>query len=247
MSRIRVLSFSMSKLGNKSQDCEDSFAWNPRNLMFAMADGASSSVFADIWARSLVETAVKVMNDISGEMGNSAMELISKARVRWYSSISWNSLPWFLKNKAVSGSYSTLLLLHLSPMASSYRFSSFAVGDTCMFIVRGTSAIESFPVTDPREFGNSPNLIWSGKGSPLPVSIRVQVPHYITKEGIAGPGDRIIMATDALAKWIMEGNSVSDLLNALQDHQEIRLFLTREINSKRMRNDDIALAEISVR
>lgn len=47
-------SFSLCKEGNKPEEYEDAFAGDPRSGRFAVADGASESSFACLWAKLLV-------------------------------------------------------------------------------------------------------------------------------------------------------------------------------------------------
>ncbi len=246
MKNMRVRSFTMSKLGNKPQDCEDYFAWNASRMKFAMADGASTSIFSDIWARELTRVSVDAEESIMDGIDSPAEGIIRSARIAWYKSIQWATLPWFLRNKAVSGSYSTLLLLQIAPLASSFRYSAYAVGDTCLFMIRRKKITGSFPLSSPEQFGISPKLVWSGKGSPLPGDIRVQVPKFQSQAGIIEPGEILLLATDALSRWLLETGRIDDLLHRIDHPHEMNKFLAGEINSKRMRNDDVALATIEI-
>lgn len=247
MKIMRVRSFTMSKLGNKPQDCEDYFSWNPGRMKFAMADGASTSIFSDIWARELARAAVECDGSIVESIDGSVEPMLRSARKAWYTSIKWNSLPWFLRNKAVSGSYSTLTLMQMAPLASSYRYSAYAVGDTCLFKIKNGRIESSFPILSPEEFSISPKLVWSGKGSPLPQDIRLQVPAFQRHEGILQPGEMLILSTDGVSKWLMETGRVEDIVMRINNPPDIKKFLTGEINSRRMRNDDVAISLIEIR
>lgn len=248
MISLQVRSFQMSKLGNKSADCEDSFSADPSAQRFAMADGASSSLFSDIWARSLTQTAIEAGGDIGEDSAEEKIsEIMLLARNKWYSSIPWDSLPWFLKNKAVSGSYSTLLITEFHRLASSYGFTTLAVGDTCIFKVSHGEPKFSFPLSEPREFNNSPKLVWSGKGNPLPEKIRLSLPKHVRTQGIVSPGEKIVLATDAIAKWMLEFQGFDRIISAIGEHDVMKRFVSSEINNKRMRNDDITVAVIQIK
>ncbi len=246
MKIMRVRSFTMSKLGNKPQDCEDYFAWNPASMKFAMADGASSSIFSDIWARELTRSSIYAGESIMDGIDGSAEVMIKTARRSWYKTIQWNTLPWFLRNKAVSGSYSTLLILQMAPLASSFRYSAYAVGDTCLFKVKKNRIVSSFPLSLPEQFGISPKLVWSGKGSPLPCDISVQVPEFQRDAGLIEHGEMLVLSTDAVSRWLLETEKVEELFHRIDDHAEMERYLAGEINSKRMRNDDVAVAFIEI-
>jgi hypothetical protein len=52
---IHWSSFSLHKDGNRPDEYEDAFAGNPKVGRFAVADGASESSFAALWAKLLVD------------------------------------------------------------------------------------------------------------------------------------------------------------------------------------------------
>jgi hypothetical protein len=52
---IRWRAFALHKDGNRPDEYEDAYAGNPRVGRFAVADGASESSFAALWAKLLVD------------------------------------------------------------------------------------------------------------------------------------------------------------------------------------------------
>ena len=246
MSGIQVLGFRMSKLGNRSTDCEDFYSWDLARMKFAMADGASSSIFSDIWARSLTQAAMDVNLSLDDSPDSLLSSVMKAARKNWYGSIQWAGLPWFLRNKSVSGSHSTLLLMQAWPLASSYRYSAVAVGDTCMFVLKGQKVEDSFPLKQYSDFGNTPSLVWSGKGSPISANVRMALPKYSAISGTIAPGSTVILATDAVSKWILEHGKPQEILEVMGNDHAMKGFISREINARRMRNDDTAIVAIHI-
>ncbi len=242
--RLNWRFFQMSKLGNRESDCEDSFSFRTRQMKFAIADGVSASIFSDIWARSVTDSAVTGKYDFFGNPNQFILDLTKRAREKWYSKINWQSLPWYLKNKSVSGSYTTLVGLQLSNSGGHYNYSSFAIGDSVLFQWEGANDYSSYPLTSPEEFNNTPNLVWSGKGYPMPVEFKLSAPRIETYKGRLSSGGAIFMATDAVAKWLMEYERFAEVSELIDSSFEMTQLFTREINAKRMRNDDATLVSI---
>ncbi|MCL5783337.1 MAG: protein phosphatase 2C domain-containing protein [Candidatus Thermoplasmatota archaeon] len=237
----------MSKLGNSEADCEDSFNSNVRTLRYAVADGASSSLFSDVWARAITETTVFGTQDFFTDPGKFIMNMIQKARLVWYEHINWQSLPWFHKNKAIAGSHSTLLGIQFQKEPSGYSYSTFAVGDTVLFKLQPDGTYESFPLSSPEQFNNTPSLVWSGKGHPIPVNVRMIPPKTVWASGTFNASQHLFIATDAVAKWLMEYGKFQEVRNLMYDKEKLRRYFTGEINSKRMRNDDLTLVILSLK
>ncbi|MEM0156718.1 MAG: hypothetical protein QXN26_01465 [Thermoplasmataceae archaeon] len=244
MSGIQVLGFRMSKLGNRPKDCEDFYSWDLARMKFAIADGASSSIFSDIWAQSLTQAAMDENLSLDGSPESLLSIIMKVARKNWYGGIQWTGLPWFLRNKSVSGSHSTLLLMQTWPLASSYRYSAVAVGDTCMFVLKDHRVEDSFPLKSYTDFGSTPSLVWSGKGSPIPANVRMTLPKYSTMSGTIDRGSTVVLATDAVSKWILEHGEPQELLEAMGNDHAMKALISREINARRMRNDDTAIIVI---
>lgn len=234
----------MSKLGNKKSDCEDSFSFRTRQKKFAIADGVSASIFSDIWARSTTKSAVSGRYNFFESPDSFLLDLIEKARETWYTKIDWTSLPWYIKNKSVSGSYTTLLGLQFSDSDTDFDYSSFAVGDSVLFHWITGDDYSSFPLNSPEEFNNTPQLVWSGKGHPMPLKFKLSPPKYSTLSGRLRPGETIFLATDAVAKWLMESRRFPEVRELLESSEEMTKLFTKEIDQKRMRNDDSTLVSI---
>lgn len=234
----------MSKLGNRESDCEDSFSFRSRHMKFAIADGVSASIFSDIWARAITENTVMCKADFSDNPDSFLPDIIRKSRQKWYSKITWNSLPWYLKNKSVAGSYTTLVGLQFKIQHGKYTYYSFAVGDSVLFHYEGGNDYSSYPLVSADEFNNTPQLVWSGKGHPMPADIPVKAPPVKTYSGTLQPGGTIFLATDAVGKWLMEYEKFDEVTELLDSSYEMTRFFTDEINSKRMRNDDTTLVSL---
>lgn len=239
---INVREFHRPKLGNSEEEYEDAFSYNLNKGRIAIADGASDSIFSNVWAKSLVNAFVNGSVTYSADP-EFLRSIIFMARRTWYNNINWDSLRVFVKNKAIKGSFSTFLGVQLKERRNSFDYKVIAVGDTCYFTYDG-GKLEGFPLNDPSKFNISPQLIWSGYGSPFPEEYNTKLPRINFYEGSIEKGERLIFATDAMSKWILENGPGSfDNLFSLEDPHG---FITGLLEARVMRNDDITYAAVTL-
>src|SRR5262249_36881311 len=144
--------FACPKQGNAVQEYEDYCGGDPRNGRFAIADGASESSFARAWARLLVK---KFLREPVLEADQWAAWL-APLQEEWGRGLSGLALPWFAKEKAELGAFATFLGLLVQP---DWTWRAVAVGDSCLFHVRGDSLIRQLPDLMAGDFGTTPALV----------------------------------------------------------------------------------------
>lgn len=239
---ISVKEFHRPKLGNSDDEYEDAFACNFKNRRFAIADGASDSIFSSIWANALVKAFSDSTLPFSRESAF-LRNIIYMARKTWYNNIEWDSLKLFVKNKALKGSFSTFLGVQIDPSGLNYHYRAIAVGDSCLFL-RNNDDITGFPINDPSKFNITPKLIWSGYGSPFPEDYNTKLPEIKYYEGKIKPGEQMLMATDAISKWVLENSPKSfDRLCKMDDPYR---FITGMLEARELRNDDVTFSAITL-
>ena len=96
----------------------------------------------------------------------------------------------------------TFVALVLDPIAEpggsptdATGWTAWAVGDACLFHVRGGELFGTFPITAASEFGTTPHLYQSKAMRPTPSAV-------VTR-GELGPDDLIVFATDAVAQRLL--------------------------------------------
>ena len=200
--RISVQGFSCPKKGNSVLENEDDFKPRPRSALVgplrlfrcAVSDGASDASFSSEWARLLTAAYV-----LKGPMAAKKLYRVLKVyRPLWSHYVASKPLPWYAQAKAENGSFATLLGLTLTSSDDGWAgtWKALAVGDSCMFQVRGAELICSFPLRESGDFGNFPALI----------PTNLQHDHawraaLKTDKGRWRPEDSFLLTTDALAQW----------------------------------------------
>jgi hypothetical protein len=227
------------KHGHTADECEDAWAADPTGRRFAVADGASESAFAGLWARLLVEGFV------AAPRPRQPATWLDGQRRRWAAEVMPLDLPWYAEMKRLEGAYATLLGLSVRGPTGDRpgRWRAVAVGDSCLFQVHAGEKARSFPVSRSSEFGNQPGLIGSRGGpGPLPV----------WDAGSLLAGDRLLLMTDALAQWFLrvheEGRRPWDELAAVlspgQPESAFAAWIEDLRRGEEMRNDDVTLLAI---
>lgn len=247
--------FWVPKESNSETEYEDAF-WPRKSVLeakgprfrFAVADGATETSFAKIWARQLVHAFC------SGFLDESSLSThLPKLQRRWSTIVRKRPLPWYAEEKLNTGAFASILGLLLEDAQTRGRrrrgrWSTIAVGDSCVVQVRDDQVLARFPLECSDSFTNRPRLLSSNPAHTERVSERLS-----TKEGIWVTGDAFYLMTDALAWWFMKEveeertpwHILRDLDTADQD-MSFRRWISDLREEKRIRNDDVTLLRVDI-
>lgn len=241
--------FRTQKDGNPPEDCDDAYAVSVEGSRFAVADGASDSFRSGNWADTLVSTFVadpilpaQYWRRLAPPDGvPAACEWLAPLQQSWRRTIAddWNALPWYKQNKARGGAHATLLGLEVD--RGGWR--AIAVGDTCLFHVRGETLVSAFPLTQADQFDTSPDLISTDVEGNGHLSGGLKL-----RRGRWRAGDSLILATDALACWALAAGDGTDWKSIL-DLRDAEAFASLVAELRRtgaMRNDDVTLMVVQL-
>jgi hypothetical protein len=188
------------KSEHDEQTCEDAYGQNIADGLFTVADGAGTTLFSNIWARILVQSylTVPLMSDHPFEVEwwvRRAQEQY-KREVPDPGKMAWNAL----QKAQNQGSHSTLATLRVSKNDASHAQAELLVfGDSCIFIGQsGSQQVQSFPLETPSDFEQAPICVPSKLSLFNRYFHKCQVRHV----GLE-PGDVVVLATDAVSKWII--------------------------------------------
>lgn len=241
----------LSKEGNRPEECEDAFrvvypsGAGAEIVRAAVCDGATESAFAREWAEILADAFVDQPLDLSGMTEGSLKTWLKRGQEEWHEGIPWDQIPWHGEAKARAGAFATLLGLTIGADLANPRqpwWQAVAVGDSCLFVVRNDRLLLSFPLEDAGQFDNNPALVCSNPANSqgLWEGVRLQ-------SGECSPGDRFILASDALAAWFLAsyaaGEKPWETLMEL-DASERDGWVGEQRSERLMRNDDTTLVII---
>jgi hypothetical protein len=237
--RIESKVLWLPKFGNDVDDYEDAFcpaATSQSELgkfRCAVADGATESSFAGLWAGLLTEGYVEE-------------KPLAELRSCFKTQIDSKDLSWFAEAKADLGAFAALVGLELDAKG---RWQAQATGDSCLFHVRESKALTFFPLRKSEEFNNSPALISSKEGDKIGIESETS--------GRWQAKDVFFLVSDALSRWIMlniesQNDLIFERLGCLNECSELEALALEErqaIDSAGrplLRNDDLTLMRVVV-
>jgi protein phosphatase 2C-like protein len=164
-------------------------------VLIAVADGATEAVYSRLWAKSLVEAAGPDWPELSDDGLGEQLKQVCKE----FSPIEpGKDVQWFVRNKYMDqGSQATLLVVTLTGSTDDDSFDAraVAVGDCCLIVFKENGEVLSFPIHSSEQFGVNPVLL----GNRIPRPTR-----YERWSAKVGCGDMILIATDAVSKWVLQ-------------------------------------------
>jgi hypothetical protein len=233
-----VSAFRAPKAGSTAEEWEDAFCYDPGQGRFCVADGASECSFSAAWARLLAEGFVARPPD-----GSTLRDWLRPLQDEWARATKGRALPWYAEEKARSGAFSSILGVCLEPEDRCWR--ALAVGDSCLFGVRENKLAASFPLSRSAEFHSRPVLLSTADRANAGIAGAVR-----ETEGLARPGDLLLLMTDALAAWFLAeaelGRRPWALLDRIATQEEFASFVDLMRAGRSMRNDDVTLLKIGV-
>lgn len=231
------------KRGNSADEYEDAAAGNQKMGRFAVADGASESSFAGLWAKLLVEGFVRPLTRTSvGAVWFKPMQ------ERWAKEVDGRPLPWYAEEKRSLGAYATYCGLVLrKDEGPQHRWRAEAIGDSCLFQVRDDKLVVAFPVQRAEDFGNEPKLL-GARPKPNQEKMRTRI------RGTWQQGDRFYLMTDALAHWCLRRcekqkspwSAIDAVLAQKKAQSAFEAWCEQLRERQAVRNDDMTLLCLSL-
>lgn len=228
------------KRGSTDSEYEDAIACSagphfPRRL--AVADGASESSFARLWAGLLVDAYA------TGDLAPSGMlDRLGPLQRRWLAEVADRPLPWYAAEKARSGAFAALVGLTLHDGGA---WQAMAIGDCCVIQARDDRVICSFPLESAAAFDNRPRLLSSNpeRNQELAADIRLICGRWL-------PDDRFLLMSDALAAYVIDrakdGAGTVDQILPFRGRREFRRWIEERRDDRSLRNDDVSLLRVRV-
>ena len=260
------------KAGNSAEEYED--ACYParagrrqarRRLRVAVADGATESVASGPWAGILARTYGASRARVVGY--EHLARVATRRWQRWQARYLFQAehrggLPWFVEAGLQRGAFAALVGLTVAegrrdsaadsgddeetrPDPAGGSWQALAVGDSCLFQVRGDDLLLAFPLDRSATFDSRPALLCSNPAGNA--RLREQV---ATAAGTWCSGDRFYLMTDALAAWFLRQHEAGlqpwQQVDALDDAPAFAGWVDALRSTGALRNDDVTLLRLAV-
>ncbi len=198
--QVKPLLYWKTEHGSAS-NCQDSLSYDPAQGLFAAADGAGTSLFPALWARILAQHFITtpLMSDDPFEVEwwvRLAQKEYKQQVPNIHKTGAWNVIQK-VRNQ---GSDSTLATLRVTKVDAATADATLLVfGDSCVLIGDpGEQTVSSFILQSPSEFDRAPICVPSDLKYLNRDFHRCQ-----TKDITLHTSDQVIIATDAVARWIL--------------------------------------------
>jgi hypothetical protein len=245
----------MPKAGNTDSEYEDAY-WPEGPVdgascsRFAVADGATETSFSGIWARQLVEAYGAGAFENPPDSG-----WLSELQQKWWSIVRDKPLPWYAEEKVGSGTFAALVGLTLDRESADSEHGTWhaeAIGDCCLFQIRGSKILAKFPLQTSESFTNSPVLLSVNPGK------HSAIDSLVSTRGEWQCGDYFYLMTDAVAAWFFRAierrevpwETIRDLgnepISARSGMKSFREWVDTSRKQGLMRNDDVTLYRIDL-
>ncbi len=242
--RLSTRLFWQPKAGHQPAEYEDAY-WPQQEVAgeypqfsWAIADGASESTFAALWAHLLVRAYCR-----GWFSAGCARQRLTDLQNQWQTAVFNRQLSFFARRKAeTEGAAAALLGITLYGDGT---WQAVAAGDCCLFQVDSEGQLRStFPLTASQSFSYRPRLLVS-LASSLHQPCELQ-----RARGSWTMGDRIYLLTDALAHWwlaaVEAGRKPWELVDAALEVRDMEQLVATLRNNKSLRNDDLTLLRIQL-
>jgi len=245
MIKAKILSqYKFPKGGHTIIECEDAYSIKQtrQTLKLFVADGATESSFAKEWATLLSEELKKVQSFSRKNI----MKHLPKIRKNWEDKVNKKPLPWYAEIKLEEGAFSAIIGLCINFKKST--FNCFAIGDCCMFHLRGNEIITLFPIENEIEFSNNPFLVSTKSDDDKLIKYFREL-----KDQKVLTGDYFFIMSDALACWFTKKIKLEDkpwniLIGFCEDSTKTSFeeWLKIKRAEKEIKNDDTTLLTVEI-
>jgi hypothetical protein len=235
----------LPKEGNSVEEYEDAYAAEPGAGRFAIADGASESSYAGLWARLLVQGFVHE----PASQPQDWLTWLPPLQKAWRDEVGDRPRPWNVEAKIQAGGFATFLGLTIGmekKKDGERRWTAIAIGDCCLFHLRAGQLRRAFPIERPTDFSNRPRLVGS-RQPPTAVVEQLQ-----THQGAGYPGDQLWLMTDALAQWFLgqheAGRALEEAIAPLLSgaKESLAAWVVERTKRQEMRADDVTLLAVQL-
>jgi hypothetical protein len=240
------------KFDVSAEECADAYITHMELGRFALADGTAVSTMPEVWARKLVyaycygtiEEQIHTLIPTSNwsQWLNIARKYWKEeyiTRLERISPFIRNMLENNLKERR--GAHSTFVGVEINTTHRSWCAT--IRGDTCLFHIENGELAACYPFNKPEQFSNFPETFHSlsSPDEPEPIVVTGNLRHSTV----------FILATDALAEWILrkyqhEGNNIFDVLWKVKNQVDFDEFVDRARHETdlRLKDDDTSLMMI---
>ncbi|MEX5716968.1 hypothetical protein [Geodermatophilus maliterrae] len=249
---VELVAFAVAKAGSADSEWEDCTGYDPgdprtgRPARLVVVDGATEAYDAIHWAGQLVDSFLApdgrapTLDPAGLDAWFGRQQQLWAGAPRAFASV-------FEEHKFhESGSFATFLGCELRGLGGpDPRWVAAAIGDAVLFQERDGRIVAQFPGLGVEDFGVTPEGV-----STQPTQRTRMRSALRTQDGALQVGDHLLLATDALAEWVVRASRDGDArwreLTSIDHPQVFRDLVDRLRGADDVRNDDVTLLRAHV-
>jgi len=232
------IEFSLKKKDEESEINQDAYELNVKDGIFAIADGVSVSPFSSIWSKKIVTKFVCNPPSISDMNSEYIHEWLEDIQKEWMENIQNEEAHELILELVKEKGSATTFLGGVFDSTSKHKvLNVYAIGDTNIFILRKSkskiSEEDIFPIKSIEQFTDLTQAIFSIKSSNSELVLKKE-------KFVVEKGDSIILATDAMAKWILKSSNLGQKPwnKILKNKNSIEKFIDELRATNKIDDDD---------
>ena len=217
---------------------EDASVWVSERQLAAVFDGATESFAARRWVNILSTAWEQDHHTDTGRM--------TALQQQYAADVNAMDLSWAQEQAAGRGSFTTVASIQAAPGG----LAATCVGDSAIALVKNGCIVEAYPSMQPVDYSSVPDALGSSQellslGQELLETCSWTIPVE------PGEFDMVVLATDAVAVWLLEENHLQPnghLAAVLEigDATAWEQLVAKEREAGRMKTDDSTVMIIAV-
>lgn len=216
---------------------QDKYSFNPSQTLFAISDGATQGYKSEIWAKLLVDFFIKSPTFETLTLISLFTQAAKEFQLLDFSLNTNNpALRLAEERKKQQGAFATFMGVQLSREQLQYISS----GDVCGFLIR-EGKVFPFPHHTIDELENDKGFLGT---RPL-LNQTVNIQQFKTGNIFLNKNDIVLLATDALARLLLQNQVEIDKLLSLSNFEDFHSYIMNLWEQKRLEEDDITLCLIT--
>jgi serine/threonine protein phosphatase PrpC len=246
--RFSAQAYSFAKDPVLPLEWEDSAAYSVGSGRFAVADGATQAFRSGEWAQMLTQAYMQRFPAADGLPSSPRQKVIREwfgDQVRiWHDNSPVSTTFWAQDAEQENPPSATFAGLLLTPHDGAASWEATAIGDCCVFQIRGGRCEKSFPLTSASEFGKSPHLLTTAVGR-----LEGSLDKLRTCTGDARPGDIFVLASDAFSEWLLGLHKYDQEIwgrLGFFGHQNFRQMMTELRDAHAIETDDVSVLVVVI-
>lgn len=249
--RAEIVAFAAPKFGSAPHEWEDGVGfdegYSQGQARLVVVDGATEAFDVLRWVDLLVGSFLP-------PVGQRAPQLNIEDMTAWFEFMQglWEqeapqfSSPYAETKFRTTGAFATFLGCELRHLETGQpRWRAVSIGDAILFHIRDWTIKTTFPAYGAGDFNNQPPLVYTD-----PQRIPEMAEALEFGEGTLVGGDLLIVATDALAHWVIKTASSDEVtlcrVLATIGNDAFQRLVEERRRAGELKNDDVTLVRVTI-